>query len=90
MRVPEEMSVVGFKNLPEARWSAPAPTTVRRPLAEMAATALRPLVRMAHGERPEGTRTEPSTRLVRRANTAPPPQAGPAANGPVTAQRPTA
>lgn len=70
VRVPDGMSVVGFDDLPEARWVAPALTTVRQPLAEMAATALRLLVRMMHGERPEGTRTELSTRLVQRASTA--------------------
>ncbi|GAA2196246.1 LacI family DNA-binding transcriptional regulator [Streptomyces bangladeshensis] len=78
VRVPDEVSVVGFDDLPEARWVAPALTTVRQPLAEMAATALRLLVRMMHGERPEGTRTELSTRLVQRASTAPP---GPAPHG---------
>ncbi|WP_405451467.1 LacI family transcriptional regulator [Streptomyces achromogenes] len=90
VRVPEEMSVVGFDDLPEARWAAPALTTVRQPLAEMAATALRLLVRITDGERPEGTRTELSTRLVRRASTAPPPAVRPTAYGPVTARRPTA
>ncbi|AYN38775.1 LacI family DNA-binding transcriptional regulator [Streptomyces dangxiongensis] len=72
LRVPDDVSVVGFGDLPEARWAAPALTTVRRPLAEMAATALRLLVRMMDGERPEGTRTELPTRLVLRASTAPP------------------
>lgn len=72
------MSVVGFDDLPEARWVAPALTTVRQPLAEMAATALRLLVRMMHGEHPEGTRTELSTRLVQRASTARPPACRPA------------
>ncbi|POX63318.1 LacI family transcriptional regulator [Streptomyces sp. Ru62] len=76
--VPDDVSVVGFGDLPEARWVAPALTTVRQPLAEMAATALRLLVRMMRGDRPEGTRTELSTRLVRRASTAPPGN-GPAA-----------
>lgn len=72
LRVPHDISVVGFDDLPESRWAAPALTTVRQPLAEMAATALRLLVRMMDGERPEGTRTELSTRLVERASTAPP------------------
>ncbi|MFD7132286.1 LacI family DNA-binding transcriptional regulator [Streptomyces sp. NPDC059894] len=71
-RVPHDVSVVGFDDLPEARWTTPALTTVRQPLAEMAATALRLLVRMMDGERPEGTRTELSTRLVERASTAAP------------------
>ncbi|MDG9717801.1 LacI family DNA-binding transcriptional regulator [Streptomyces sp. DH24] len=72
LRVPDDVSVVGFDDLPEARWVSPALTTVRQPLAEMAATALRLLVRMMDGNRPEGTRTELSTRLVERASTAPP------------------
>ncbi|MEV4336706.1 LacI family DNA-binding transcriptional regulator [Streptomyces sp. NPDC049590] len=90
VRVPEEMSVVGFDDLPEARWAAPALTTVRQPLAEIGATALRLLVRMTHGERPEGTRTELSTRLVRRASTAPPPAVRPRKYRPDPAERPTA
>ncbi|MFF5256368.1 LacI family DNA-binding transcriptional regulator [Streptomyces leeuwenhoekii] len=73
LRVPADLSVVGFDDLPEARWTTPALTTVRRPLAEMAATALRLLLRLMEGDRPESTRTELSTRLVERASTAPPP-----------------
>ncbi|MEU3839546.1 substrate-binding domain-containing protein [Streptomyces sp. NPDC028635] len=72
LSVPDDVSVVGFDDAPEARWSAPALTTVRQPLAEMAATALGLLVRMMDGDRPDCTRTELSTRLIRRASTAPP------------------
>ncbi|GGY03397.1 transcriptional regulator [Streptomyces minutiscleroticus] len=71
LRVPEDVSVVGFDDLPEARWARPALTTVRPPLSEMAATALRLLVRMMAGEHFEGTRTELSTCLVERASTGP-------------------
>ncbi|MDH6625533.1 DNA-binding LacI/PurR family transcriptional regulator [Streptomyces sp. LBL] len=70
LRVPDDMSVVGFDDLPEARWLTPPLTTVRQPLSEVAATALRLLVRMMDGDRPESTRTELSTRLVARASTA--------------------
>ncbi|RZU23900.1 LacI family DNA-binding transcriptional regulator [Streptomyces sp. BK239] len=72
LKVPDDISVVGFDDLPESRWTTPALTTVRQPLAEMAATALRLLVRMMDGDRPEGTRTELSTRLVERSSTAAP------------------
>ncbi|MPY48388.1 LacI family DNA-binding transcriptional regulator [Streptomyces acidicola] len=72
LRVPDDMSVVGFDDLPEARWASPGLTTVRQPLSEMAATALRLLVRLMAGEQPEGTRTELSTRLVERASTGAP------------------
>ncbi|MGP4008325.1 LacI family DNA-binding transcriptional regulator [Streptomyces sp. 4N124] len=71
LKVPYDLSVVGFDDLPEARWTTPALTTVRQPLSEMAATALRLLVRMMEGDQPESTRTELSTRLVQRASTAP-------------------
>jgi DNA-binding LacI/PurR family transcriptional regulator len=73
LSVPDDFSVVGFDDLPESRWATPALTTVRQPLSEMAATALRLLVRMMAGEQPEGTRTELSTRLVERASTGPVP-----------------
>ncbi|MEU9353138.1 LacI family DNA-binding transcriptional regulator [Streptomyces griseoloalbus] len=75
LRIPDDMSVVGFDDLPEARWLTPALTTVRQPLSEMAATALRLLLRMMDGPRPESTRVELSTRLVERASTAGPPGA---------------
>ncbi|WP_221350995.1 LacI family DNA-binding transcriptional regulator [Streptomyces beigongshangae] len=68
--VPDDVSVVGFDDLPGAHWASPPLTTVRQPLAEMAATATRLLVRMMAGERPEGIRTELSTRLVVRSSTA--------------------
>ncbi|WP_330308112.1 MULTISPECIES: LacI family DNA-binding transcriptional regulator [unclassified Streptomyces] len=73
LSVPDDISVVGFDDLPESRWATPALTTVRQPLSEMAATALRLLVRMMAGDQPEGTRTELSTRLVERASTGPAP-----------------
>ncbi|MDQ0584168.1 LacI family DNA-binding transcriptional regulator [Streptomyces rishiriensis] len=72
LTIPHDVSVVGFDDLPESRWTTPALTTVRQPLSEMAATGLRLLLRMMDGEQPEGTRTELSTRLVERASTAPP------------------
>ncbi|CCK26588.1 LacI family transcriptional regulator [Streptomyces davaonensis JCM 4913] len=72
LSVPDDISVVGFDDLPESRWITPALTTVRQPLSEMAATALRLLVRTMDGDRPESTRTELSTRLVERASTTAP------------------
>lgn len=72
LRVPDDMSVVGFDDLPEARRPTPPPTTVRRPRSEAAATALRLFLRPADGHHPESIRTEPSTRPVERASTARP------------------
>jgi len=40
IRVPEDLSVVGFDDIPMATFTLPALTTVRMPLAEMAAAAI--------------------------------------------------
>ncbi len=41
LRIPQDLSVVGFDDLPVARWVGPPLTTVRQPLTEMAETAAR-------------------------------------------------
>ncbi|MCX5560074.1 LacI family DNA-binding transcriptional regulator [Streptomyces sp. NBC_00038] len=71
LRVPEDMSVVGFDDLPEVRWSAPPLTTVRQPLADMGKLATRTVLRLALGEEPASPRVELATELVVRASTAP-------------------
>jgi LacI family transcriptional regulator len=76
LRVPEDMSVVGFDDLPEVRWSAPPLTTVRQPLAEMGKLAVRTVLRLARDEQPDSPRVELGTELVVRASTAPPRKAG--------------
>jgi DNA-binding LacI/PurR family transcriptional regulator len=68
LRVPSELSVVGFDDLPMARWAWPPLTTIRQPLSEMAATATR-LVLGRGGDR----RVELATSLVVRDSTAPAP-----------------
>ena len=71
MRVPEDVSVVGFDDLPEARWSSPPLTTVHQPLTEMGALAARTVLRMVDGEAIESPRLELATRLVVRDSTGP-------------------
>ncbi|MEV0096669.1 LacI family DNA-binding transcriptional regulator [Streptomyces sp. NPDC050738] len=71
LRVPEELSVVGFDDLPEVRWSAPPLTTVRQPLTEMGKVAARTVLRLAKGEELDSPRVELATELVLRASTAP-------------------
>ncbi|WP_210570977.1 LacI family DNA-binding transcriptional regulator [Streptomyces sp. GESEQ-4] len=71
LRVPEDMSVVGFDGLPEVRWSAPPLTTVRQPLADMGKLAVRTVLRLARGEQPDSPRVELGTELVVRSSTAP-------------------
>jgi LacI family transcriptional regulator len=70
LRLPEDLSVVGFDDVPMARWMAPPLTTLRQPLAEMAALAVRTLV--AGDSAGFNHRVELSTNLVIRASTAPP------------------
>jgi LacI family xylobiose transport system transcriptional regulator len=72
VRVPEDLSVVGFDDLPLVRWAGPPLTTVRQPLAEMGATATRMVLAAARGESPAQTRVELSTTLIVRESTAPP------------------
>ena len=71
LRIPEDLSVVGFDDLPVARWIGPPLTTVRQPLVEMAAAAGRLVLALAKGEKPEQTRIELATSLIIRQSTGP-------------------
>jgi DNA-binding LacI/PurR family transcriptional regulator len=73
LRVPEDLSVVGYDDLPVISWIGPALTTVRQPLAEMAATAARMVLGMAEGTEPRNPRIDLAVELVVRESTAPPP-----------------
>lgn len=72
LRVPDDISVVGFDDLPESRWSSPPLTTVRQPLAQMGMVAARAVIRLMHGEDIESPKIELATELVVRESTAPP------------------
>lgn len=82
LRVPQDLSVVGFDDAPSAMFSLPALTTVRQPVAEMAAAAVRRLTP------PLRSRLEPDEaespvvvpyRIVLRDSAAAPGDAGPRA-----------
>ncbi|MFG3157389.1 LacI family DNA-binding transcriptional regulator [Streptomyces sp. NPDC048219] len=72
LRVPDDVSVVGFDDVPVTRWSDPALTTVRQPLQEMAAMAANTLLRLVDGEDVNLPRVELATHLVVRGSTAAP------------------
>lgn len=72
LRVPDDVSVVGFDDLPEARWSSPPLTTVRQPLAEMGMVAARTVLKLAQGEPVDTPRLELATELLIRDSTARP------------------
>jgi len=72
VRVPEDLSVVGFDDIEHATIVTPTLTTVRQPLAEMGRTAVSLLIRLLERQRFETLRVELATRLVVRESTAPP------------------
>lgn len=72
LRVPEDLSVVGFDDLPFGQWVGPQLTTVRQPLSKMGMTAAELVLCLADGRRPEQDRIELATSLVIRGSTAPP------------------
>ncbi|GAA4361181.1 LacI family DNA-binding transcriptional regulator [Angustibacter luteus] len=72
LRVPAELSVVGFDDTQMARLSSPPLTTVRQPLREMGAVALRTAVQLSAGARVDFRHIELATELVVRGSTAQP------------------
>lgn len=72
LQSPEDISVVGFDDLPQAEWVSPPLTTVRQPLRRMGKLAVRTLLRMARGREPESFHMQMPTTLVVRGTTASP------------------
>lgn len=72
LRVPEELSVVGFDDVELANVVVPTLTTIRQPLTELGRMAVDRLVRLLDGQRFETLHVELGTRLVVRESTAPP------------------
>ena len=71
-RVPEDISVVGFDDIPQAAAIFPALTTIAQPIAEMGTIGVRLLLdRIARRDAPY-QRVRLSTRLVVRESTGPP------------------
>jgi LacI family transcriptional regulator len=73
LRVPDDMSVIGFDDQPYSAWTDPPLTTIGQPLAQMGSAAVDTLVRFRAG-RPAATHTELSTTVVVRSSTGAPPQ----------------
>jgi len=75
LRIPEDISVVGFDDLPEAQYIGPGLTTVRQPCTELGSAAVKLLLELSRGE--DGptrapARMELATELVVRASTGTP------------------
>jgi LacI family transcriptional regulator len=64
--------VVGFDDVDLCQWVSPQLTTVRQPLAGMAAEATRLVLALSRGETIANPRVQLASELVVRASTAPP------------------
>lgn len=72
LRVPEDVSVVGFDDAPEAEFLSTALTTVRQDFTEVTRLAVHRLVRAIEGRPPAERHRLVPTQLVVRESTAPP------------------
>jgi LacI family transcriptional regulator len=70
LRIPQDLSVVGFDDLPAARWVSPPLTTVRQPLADMGRVAAEMLGSLIEGIPLRSQRVELATELIVRESTA--------------------
>jgi LacI family transcriptional regulator len=70
LRIPQDLSVVGFDDLPVANWVSPPLTTVRQPLADMGSAAAQMLGDIIDGSGLRAPRVELSTELIVRESTA--------------------
>lgn len=73
LRVPEDLSIVGYDDIPMAKWVSPRLTTIRQPLRRMGEEATRLVLRMADAPLDSVPRMDLATSLVVRESTAPPP-----------------
>lgn len=76
IRVPEDISVVGFDDVPEAAYQVVPLTTVRQDFSAVAERSVRELVRLIEGGAVENTSIHLPTELIVRASTAPAPADG--------------
>lgn len=74
LRIPEDMSVIGYDDIPNAKWMSPALTTIHQPLRKMGSMAIELLLQQLAGETLTSSRVELATSLVIRQSCAPPRQ----------------
>jgi LacI family transcriptional regulator len=72
LRIPQDLSIIGFDDLRVARWASPPLTTVRQPLAEMGRAAAQMLGDLVNGVPLRTSRIELSTELIVRESTVAP------------------
>ena len=69
LSVPDDLSVVGFDNVPESVLTDPPLTTVSQPLQDMGSAAVDLLIRLMNGTPVDRTHVRLPTELVRRGST---------------------
>lgn len=72
LRVPDDVSVVGYDDVPTARWVGPQLTTVHQPLKEMAEQAVRLVLALRDDPNRSTIRLDLATKLIVRGSTAAP------------------
>ena len=72
LRVPEDLSVVGFDNIPESALNSPPLTTVNQPIKVMGRRAVEMLVQLMRGDELDKTHVTLDTHLVVRGSTCAP------------------
>jgi DNA-binding LacI/PurR family transcriptional regulator len=53
LRIPDDISIIGFDDIPWAKYSDPALTTIRLPAQELASSACLMLLNLMQGSEPE-------------------------------------
>lgn len=72
LRVPTDLSVVGFDDIPASEWTRPPLTTVRQPIVEKGKLAARLLIERMNGKAVESPRPLLTTLVVRKSTAGPP------------------
>jgi DNA-binding LacI/PurR family transcriptional regulator len=74
LRVPDDISIVGFDDLFVARYTEPPLTTVRQPMWQMGALAMQILLKLVGGSQPEEHHRVAGELIVRESTAAPRPR----------------
>ncbi len=77
IRIPQDLSIVGFDNTLLAQTSSPRLTTIHQPVEEIGETAVETVQKLARGDTLASKRVELATHLVVRDSCAPPPSTQP-------------
>jgi LacI family transcriptional regulator len=76
LRAPNDISVVGFDDLPLARYTHPPLTTIRQPMEQMGRRAMETLYELLSGAKPDRETKFPGELIVRESTAPPAGQAG--------------